>query len=493
MFYLYRWFILICFLFACGEKSILIHDSDASNNEICFRIKSNDSDLEIVIHNVLHISHFEDSYYFLRGLDELCIKANGKMYFRMGLKNTLLTELILDIGDIIDISVINRDSVYIESANSDFSSDLDWLNIYRDSLYYGYKKVLNSLVSLPDYAEELSREKVYVTIDNEIIDISLDIGSIFLLDRLTYNNNRISYDSQIIRMYDEYLFDIENSSFDSGARAILRNELNRCTVDFVNRLNSITLQDWIKGKLQTTILADCSNQMSILDMHDYVQYSIPKSRLNITALDYAKLLRTFVDLDCESKRVELSRTCIKMIFAEEILVKVSKQLLDDYLLWSHDTILYTYLDNLYGINMNFGENNNADDIVLDINNQLHSIDSIIQLSSGKILIVDLWASWCAPCRKGIPITKELKSKYSEELDIVYLSIDAYPNPWKKATSDEKLLSSFWFRDYEYSNLRKLLRSINIPHYAIYDQKGSLVFSKINRTESLEGYINELLK
>ena len=31
--------------------------------------------------------------------------------------------------------------------------------------------------------------------------------------------------------------------------------------------------------------------------------------------------------------------------------------------------------------------------------------------AGKIVIVDFWASWCAPCKKSFPVLEELQKKF----------------------------------------------------------------------------------
>lgn len=42
---------------------------------------------------------------------------------------------------------------------------------------------------------------------------------------------------------------------------------------------------------------------------------------------------------------------------------------------------------------------------------------------GKIVIVDFWATWCPPCRKGVPDLIDLQNKYKDKLVIIGISLD----------------------------------------------------------------------
>ena len=42
---------------------------------------------------------------------------------------------------------------------------------------------------------------------------------------------------------------------------------------------------------------------------------------------------------------------------------------------------------------------------------------------GKVVLLDFWATWCPPCRKGIPDLVELQNEY-EQLEVVGISLDA---------------------------------------------------------------------
>lgn len=44
--------------------------------------------------------------------------------------------------------------------------------------------------------------------------------------------------------------------------------------------------------------------------------------------------------------------------------------------------------------------------------------------SGKVLLVDFWATWCPPCRRSVPLLAELHTKYSRNgFEVVGISLD----------------------------------------------------------------------
>jgi len=59
--------------------------------------------------------------------------------------------------------------------------------------------------------------------------------------------------------------------------------------------------------------------------------------------------------------------------------------------------------------------------------ELQSVEGkTIRLSDyrGRIVIIDFWATWCPPCRAGIPDLIKLKEKYAaSELEIIGISVD----------------------------------------------------------------------
>jgi cytochrome c biogenesis protein CcmG/thiol:disulfide interchange protein DsbE len=42
---------------------------------------------------------------------------------------------------------------------------------------------------------------------------------------------------------------------------------------------------------------------------------------------------------------------------------------------------------------------------------------------GKIILIDFWATWCPPCRKGIPDLVELQKQYKDDFVVIGISLD----------------------------------------------------------------------
>lgn len=47
---------------------------------------------------------------------------------------------------------------------------------------------------------------------------------------------------------------------------------------------------------------------------------------------------------------------------------------------------------------------------------------------GKVVVIDVWATWCPPCRKGLPEVAALQKKGGEAFVVVPISVDR--NGWE---------------------------------------------------------------
>jgi thioredoxin 1 len=57
-----------------------------------------------------------------------------------------------------------------------------------------------------------------------------------------------------------------------------------------------------------------------------------------------------------------------------------------------------------------------------------SNDNLNQLisESGKVVLVDMYADWCGPCKMITPIIDELSKEYDGKLEVIKVNVDENP-------------------------------------------------------------------
>lgn len=119
-------------------------------------------------------------------------------------------------------------------------------------------------------------------------------------------------------------------------------------------------------------------------------------------------------------------------------------------------------------------------------------DYNLKNAKGKVVFINLWATWCPPCVAEMPSIQELYSEYNKE--VVFLII-AQDEPEKvNAYLKENGFNFPVF--YQKSKTPELLSSDKIPTTFILDKKGRIVVEKTGAadwdSESVRVLIDELL-
>lgn len=103
-------------------------------------------------------------------------------------------------------------------------------------------------------------------------------------------------------------------------------------------------------------------------------------------------------------------------------------------------------------------------------------------STGKTLLVDFWASWCAPCRKANKKLVGLHRDYgSDNFEIVGISLDTDHSKWLKAIAKDQIKYTQLSDPYGFEAKSAIQFGFDaLPASYLFDQTGKLV--AINPTE-----------
>lgn len=119
---------------------------------------------------------------------------------------------------------------------------------------------------------------------------------------------------------------------------------------------------------------------------------------------------------------------------------------------------------------------------------------------GKVLVIDLWATWCGPCRNSTPELVSLQKEYgSKGFEVVGLDIDPEsdtPEDVKKFADEFDINYKLAFAERELAI--SLMRGNSIPQSIVVGRDGRIVdhfvgYSATNTPKKLRAAIEQALK
>jgi len=107
------------------------------------------------------------------------------------------------------------------------------------------------------------------------------------------------------------------------------------------------------------------------------------------------------------------------------------------------------------------------------------LQTILNKYKGKAVLIDMWETWCGPCRAGhktmAPMKEQMKG---QNVQFIYIaSPSSPPTTWQKMIKD--IDGDHYYLTEEQKNyILNHFESIGIPTYAIYDTKGHQTYKSI---------------
>jgi thiol-disulfide isomerase/thioredoxin len=94
---------------------------------------------------------------------------------------------------------------------------------------------------------------------------------------------------------------------------------------------------------------------------------------------------------------------------------------------------------------------------------------------GKVVLLNMWATWCGPCRSEMPALVHLQETYGDDLEVIGLNSDEEPlDVINKFAGDMKLNYTLVWADPQMQNeLVKISKFPGIPQTFLVDRDGNL--------------------
>ena len=123
------------------------------------------------------------------------------------------------------------------------------------------------------------------------------------------------------------------------------------------------------------------------------------------------------------------------------------------------------------------------DSLVTLNGDSILFKTILENHKGNTVFIDVWASWCKDCLKGLPSVKVLQSEYPE-VDFVYLSLDKTQKAWKNGVDKLGIQGDHYFMQSGWKGAIGTFIDLDwIPRYMIIDKQGKIkVFKAIETTD-----------
>lgn len=133
-------------------------------------------------------------------------------------------------------------------------------------------------------------------------------------------------------------------------------------------------------------------------------------------------------------------------------------------------------------NLNFGKNIKKLNGIDELNNYSSdgtlTFDNFLKKEKGELLLLDFWASWCAPCIEELPHSKLISDKYSSSLKIIYISMDTDSIAWRRSVKNNASLvninNSYLLLGNFNSSFAKQNSISSIPRYMLVNKKGQII-------------------
>lgn len=123
----------------------------------------------------------------------------------------------------------------------------------------------------------------------------------------------------------------------------------------------------------------------------------------------------------------------------------------------------------------------SDHKYMDIDGKMVALEDL----RGKYVYIDVWATWCGPCKAELPYLKKLEKKFKgKNIYFVSISIDANKAAWIKMVQEDQL-GGIQLHGGNKAQIAKDYAIRAIPRFILLDREGKVINKEMTRPSDSE--------
>lgn len=117
----------------------------------------------------------------------------------------------------------------------------------------------------------------------------------------------------------------------------------------------------------------------------------------------------------------------------------------------------------------------------DIDGKVWTLDDF----KGKYVYIDMWATWCGPCKREMPYLKALEEKFADaQIVFLGLSVDKDKDKWEEMVKTGNMTGVQLYLGSQ-SAFQKAYNVEGIPHFILLDKNGVIINNNMSRPSADE--------